>query len=107
MGFEVFITPSLVVLFYIFAEIAKKTFLKTDEKRKLIPVICASIGVVVGILLFFFSPETLGVSGLLDSIATCAVSALAATGCNQLYKQISKFTGQEPSSSDNSSDEEL
>lgn len=106
MGFESFITPGLVILFYIFAEIAKRTFLKTDKKRKLIPLICTSIGAILGIILFYLAPETLGVTGIFDSIAICAISGLAATGCNQLYKQISRFSGQE-TYNDNSSNEEL
>lgn len=88
------VSPAIVIVIYILCEIAKKTFLKSDEGRKLIPLICAGLGIVAAVALFFVYPEGLGASNVLEAITTGALSGMAATGCNQLYKKFSKFNGE-------------
>lgn len=94
MNFD-FVIPGIVVSCYIAVEIAKKLFLKTDEARQLIPVVCAIIGVIICLVLYFIDPNIIGCYTILDAIAAGGLSGFAATGCNQLYKQIRKYKGED------------
>lgn len=94
MNFDLVI-PGIVVSCYIVVEIVKKLFLKTDDARKLIPLICALIGITISLVLYFIDPNIIGCYTFLDAIAAGGLSGFAATGCNQLYKQISKYKGED------------
>ena len=82
------ITPAIVVVCYIFAELSKKTFLKTDEKRKMIPLYCAILGIACSVLTFVFFPDAINALNIVEAIANGGFSGLAATGCNQLLKKL-------------------
>ena len=84
-------TPIIVAACYAIAELLKKTLLKTDSKRKLLPVICSILGIVIAVACFYLFPELLpNCNSVITAIITGCCSGLAATGCNQVYKQIQK-----------------
>ena len=87
------VIPVVVVGAYIIAEILKKVWLKTDEKRAMLPVICGIIGAVCGVGLFYAYPAALdtATNSAIGAIADGAFSGVMATGCNQIYKQVKKF----------------
>lgn len=83
--------PVIVVITYAIAEIAKNTVMNTDKRKKLIPAVCILFGAAFGALLFKASPESFksGVT-LAEAAVEGAISGAAATGCNQLIKQLLK-----------------
>lgn len=97
------ISPAIVIVCYILCEIAKKTFVKSDNAKKMLPVICACLGIAAGVIIYIINPELLGSSNILDAITAGGLSGLAATGCNQIYKKVGKFKG-EIQDDENSSD---
>lgn len=94
------VLPGLVVIIYIFVEIAKKTFLKSDKSRNTIPLISAILGVVLAVAIFYLAPEIIFCSNVLEAVAMGGMSGFAATGCNQLYKKYTTYKGENTDNSD-------
>lgn len=57
---------------------------------KFIPIICGSSGAVLGIVAFFIKMPDFPATDIITAIAVGIVSGLAATGANQIYKQLTK-----------------
>lgn len=86
-----YLSPFIVIVTYAIAELLKHIVFKNkDEKKKYIPTICAIIGAVIAIILYFFYPQGIGDTNVIAAITDGLFSGLAATGCNQIYKQIAK-----------------
>lgn len=81
---------ALVLILYCIAEILKVVALKSDEQRKILPVICGLVGAVGAAIIFVFAPDLLNCGNILDSVICGIISGFAATGANQVYKQIKK-----------------
>ena len=77
--------PVITVICFLVAEGVKATPLD----NKWLPIICGSIGGILGIVAMFIMPEFPG-TDYLTSIAIGIVSGLAATGAHQIYKQLTK-----------------
>ena len=82
-GFTAF--PAIAVICYLVAEIVKCTPLD----NKYLPIIAGSAGGILGIIGMYLIPE-FPASDIYSALATGIVSGLAATGANQIYKQLSK-----------------
>lgn len=57
---------------------------------KFIPIICGASGAVLGIVAFFIKMPDFPATDIITAIAVGIVSGLAATGANQIYKQLTK-----------------
>lgn len=77
--------PTIMVISYLITEIFKLFI-----KKKYLPVVAGASGLILGIISFYLVPELIGNTNLLTSIAIGIVSGLAATGSNQILKQIRK-----------------
>ena len=77
--------PTIMVISYLITEIFKLFI-----KKKYLPVVAGASGLILGIISFYLIPELIGNTNLLTSIAIGIVSGLAATGSNQILKQIRK-----------------
>ena len=77
--------PTIMVISYLITEI-----FKVFIKEKYLPVVAGVSGLILGIISFYLVPELIGNTNLLTSIAIGIVSGLAATGSNQILKQIRK-----------------
>ena len=77
--------PTIMVISYLITEIFKLFI-----KEKYLPVVAGVSGLILGIISFYLVPELIGNTNLLTSIAIGIVSGLAATGSNQILKQIRK-----------------
>lgn len=63
----------------------------TDEKWvRLIPVWAAVLGIILGVIAFYAAPMIMPADNLLTAILIGMASGLAATGTNQIYKQLAK-----------------
>lgn len=66
----------------------------TKLDNKYIPVICGVLGGILGIVGMFVIPRY-PAEDMLNAAAVGIVSGLAATGANQVYKQLTKEEGGE------------
>jgi hypothetical protein len=58
-------------------------------KDELIPVICGCVGAVLGIVGLYLMPD-FPATDVINALAVGIVSGLAATGVNQIYKQLTR-----------------
>ena len=79
--------PSIVVIVYLIGLIFHSV-IPTDKVNKFIPIICAGSGLILGILCFLFAPELIPATDIFTASAIGIVSGSAATGVNQIYKQL-------------------
>ena len=77
--------PVITVIVFLVAEAIKAT--KLDNKW--LPVICGTVGGILGIVAMLFMPD-FPAHDFLTAFAIGAVSGLAATGAHQIYKQLSE-----------------
>lgn len=88
-----YLSPFIIIVIYIIAEIYKRVFAKKAVYKNWLPIICAVIGGIMGFLIYKFYPQGIVqyADNAIGAIGNGAFSGLAATGCNQIYKQIKKF----------------
>lgn len=94
MDLSAYIDVPILMIVYIGMEIIKRTILKTEKMKKyraFIPVVAPIIGAIISIIIFYIWPYISTNINVLNSFASGAISGAAATGGNQIYKQISKF----------------
>lgn len=79
---------AIIVIAYFVGEIVKRTPLND----KWIPVCCGAAGAILGILAYVIKmPEMLEVAhDPITAVAVGIASGFAATGVNQVYKQLSR-----------------
>ncbi|MBP3503503.1 MAG: phage holin family protein [Bacilli bacterium] len=81
--------PIIVIICYIIGEIYKVLFKNKQDLYKLIPIILACFGGLLGILIFLTNPEILlNVSNAWTALGIGMVSGVSSTGTNQIIKQI-------------------
>ena len=81
--------PIIVLICYMIGEIYKVLFKHRQELYKLIPIIVAFIGGMLGVLIFITTPEIIfNVNNLWDALLIGIMSGSSATGTNQIVKQI-------------------
>lgn len=80
--------PAIVIICYLIG-IGLKTF-ENEKVDKFIPIICGFSGGVLGIVIFLTIPDYIAAENWAVAVATGIVSGFAATGINQIYKQLNK-----------------
>lgn len=78
--------PAITVICFLVAEAIKATALD----NKWLPVICGSLGGVLGVVALLLSPAIIPAADALTAIAIGIVSGFAATGIHQSIKQLSE-----------------
>ena len=91
MDISAYIDIPIVVLTYFIVEFIKRKLLKNDKQRSFLPAIAACTGALLSMSIFIFIPSISTSVNLFNAFASGAISGSAATGSNQLYKQITKF----------------
>lgn len=74
---------AITIICYLAAQGIKATSLN----NKWLPVICGVLGAILGVVAMYVMPE-FPANDILTSIAVGIVSGLAATGANQVVKQL-------------------
>ena len=83
--------PIIVVCSYIIGEIYKVLFKNKQEAYKLIPIVLAIIGGLLGIIIYLTNPEMiLNAENIWIALGIGIVSGASSTGANQIVKQIFK-----------------
>lgn len=85
MDFGIATVLAITVLTYIVGAIVKAT--KLDNKW--IPIICGVFGAVVGVIAFYLGMPDFPANDVITAAAVGAASGFAATGVNQVGKQLS------------------
>ena len=89
MNLDFVTVGAITVMVYLVATLIKAV--STSEKLdRMIPGICGAIGLVLGLVIFFTIPGFMPVTNWAEAAATGIASGFAATGINQLYKQLTK-----------------
>ena len=85
MDFGIASVAAITVICYLAVEAIKATSLD----NKWMPVISGVLGAILGVVGMYIMPDY-PATDVLTAIAVGIVSGLAATGANQIYKQLSK-----------------
>lgn len=81
--------PIIVVCCYIIGEIYKILFKNNQEAYKLIPILVAILGGLLGALIYFTNPEMIfNADNIWIALGIGIVSGFTATGTNQVVKQL-------------------
>ena len=84
MVFGIASVAGITVICYLAAQAVKATNLD----NKWLPVICGVLGGILGVVGLYWIPEY-PAQDIITAIAVGIMSGLAATGVNQVYKQLS------------------
>lgn len=84
MEFGIASVAGITVICYLAAQAVKATNLD----NKWLPVICGVLGGILGVVGLYWIPEY-PAQDIITAIAVSIMSGLAATGVNQVYKQLS------------------
>ena len=82
--------PAIATDVYVIIEIIKKCVGENEKFYKFIPLIALTIGVIAGVLCYFFIPSIIPANNVFVAIVIGGASGLTATGTNQIFKQITK-----------------
>lgn len=89
---EIICVPVIVSLVFSLMELYKLFIAKDKETLiRIIPIIGGVLGIILGIVFFYACPSIIAASNIWTAILIGAASGLSATGCNQIFKQLSKF----------------
>jgi len=80
----------LVVIIHVVINIMKYTFNNSEKFKRLIPLLAAFLGVIIGIISFYLVPSIIPTDNVVVAIVLGGASGLSATGVNQLLKQLTK-----------------
>ena len=82
---ELIVIPTVTVICYLTSEI-----FKLFVKKKYIPVISGLAGAILGVIAYYLTPTLIENTNILTAVSIGIVSGLAATGSNQVFKQIKR-----------------
>lgn len=85
MDFGIASVAAITVICILVAQAIKATKLDT----KWLPVLCGSLGGILGVVGMFAMPD-FPANDVISAVAVGIVSGLAATGANQVYKQLTQ-----------------
>lgn len=90
MDFGIASVAAVTVICYLAAQVVKATALD----NKWLPVICGVLGGALGAACLALNIPDFPATDCITAVAVGIVSGLAATGANQVYKQLSKSDGE-------------
>lgn len=82
--------PAIATAVYLIIEVLKKAVGTSEKFVRFLPLIALGLGVVAGIICFYFIPTIIPADNLVVAIIIGGASGLTATGTNQIIKQLSK-----------------
>ena len=81
--------PIIVLICYMIGEVYKVVLKNKQEMYKLIPILVAIFGGVMGVLVFYTHPVSIfNVNNLWDALLIGIMSGFSSTGTNQVIKQL-------------------
>jgi len=102
--FDFVTVPIIMSVVYGGLALLKQATGSAERVLRFLPLIAASFGAVLGVIAFFAMPEIIPASNAFVAVLVGGASGLAATGTNQIIKQISKFKKDEGDGDDGKND---
>lgn len=87
---ELISIPAIVTVVYVLIEIIKKTINYKEWFNRFIPLVALVLGAISGLICYYFIPNIISAPNVVVAIVIGAASGLAATGTNQIIKQLNK-----------------
>lgn len=81
--------PCIVVIAY-FIGFTVKTIVPNNKANKYIPIVCGFVGAALSIAIYITIPQLIPADNWATAVAIGILSGLAATGANQIKKQLTK-----------------
>ena len=78
--------PAIVAMCYLAGAVCKT--IGNEKLDKFIPVICGTLGAVLGVVIFFTIPNFIPAENWAVAVAIGIVSGFSATGINQIWKHL-------------------
>lgn len=89
---EIVCVPVIVAIVYALMSIYKTYIAKDNEKLiRFIPLIGGGLGIILGIVIYFAFPSLIVATNVFTAILVGCASGLSATGCDQVFKQLTKY----------------
>jgi hypothetical protein len=88
--FDIVFVPLIIVTVYWIMNLYKYIVKHKEKYVRLIPVLAAPLGAILGVTLFFAAPELMPAKNVVMAFMIGGASGLAATGTDQIFKQMSK-----------------
>lgn len=82
--------PVIAAAVYFVVELIKYTTNNSESVKRFLPLASAIIGVLFGLICFYFIPDIIPTENAVVAIVIGAASGLTATGFNQIIKQSRK-----------------
>lgn len=98
--------PAIAAVVYWVINITKHIVGENETFNRFIPLIATGLGVVCGVICFFFIPSIIPAENVLVAIVIGGASGLTATGANQIIKQIRKWDSNSGGSGDTNEKEQ-
>lgn len=87
---QIISVPVIATIVYWTVNLIKHATNNSENFKRFIPLVSAGLGATLGIICFYSVPDIIPASNVLVSIISGGASGLAATGTNQIFKQIKK-----------------
>lgn len=97
--------PVITALVYGAMALYKHAVNGKESLIRLIPILAVVLGVALGIVAFYAIPGVVIADNLFIAILIGGASGLAATGTNQVFKQLTKGDGKEDDSDETDADD--
>lgn len=82
--------PAITACVYALIEVLKEVTNNNEGVLRFIPLIALVLGAIAGVICYYFIPDVFSASNVVVAIVVGAASGLAATGTNQVFKQLTK-----------------
>ena len=90
MDYTFITVPVITSIVYAVIDILKTATNKSEKFLRFVPLIACTLGVLFGVIAFYCVPDVLDTTNVFVAIVIGAASGLAATGTNQVVKQLKK-----------------
>lgn len=90
MDYTFITVPVITSIVYAIIDIIKTATSNNEKLLKFVPLIACVLGIICGIISFYCVPGVLDTTNVFVAIVIGAASGLAATGTNQVIKQLTK-----------------
>ena len=87
---EIVSMPAIATIVYWVVNLIKYAINGNETFKRLIPIISAVSGAVLGCAAFYLAPGIIVADNILMALIVGGASGLTATGANQVFKQLSK-----------------
>ena len=90
MDYTFITVPVITSIVYAVIDIIKTATNSNEKFLKLVPLVACVLGTICGVISFYCVPGVLDTANVFVAIVIGAASGLAATGTNQVIKQLTK-----------------